>query len=103
MDLRLPKPLPDQKLRRAEALDALDSVLPFDRRDFLAEILTDDDVATLRHLAKEGIGENSLRALASDLGYLEAWSLAATGFSLPWPAPEALLIKFVAHHLWDPA
>ncbi|TGU46795.1 integrase [bacterium M00.F.Ca.ET.152.01.1.1] len=103
MDLRLPKPVPDQKLRRAEALDALDSVLPFDRRDFLAELLTDDDVATLRHLAKEGIGENSLRALASDLGYLEAWSLAATGFSLPWPAPEALLIKFVAHHLWDPA
>ncbi|RWK45144.1 MAG: integrase, partial [Mesorhizobium sp.] len=46
MDLRLPKPVPDQKLRRAEALDALDSVLPFDRRDFLAEILTDDDVAT---------------------------------------------------------
>ena len=59
--------------RRAEALDALDSVLPFDRRDFLAELLTDDDVETLRHLAKEGIGENSLRALASDLGYLEAW------------------------------
>ncbi|RRH96694.1 site-specific integrase [Mesorhizobium tamadayense] len=87
--------------RRAEALDALDSVLPFDRRDFLAGVLTDDDVATLRHLAKEGIGANSLRALASDLGYLEARSLAATGFSLPWPAPQALLIKFVAHHLWD--
>ncbi|MER8784339.1 site-specific integrase [Mesorhizobium sp. M1006] len=103
MDLRLPKPASDQKLRRAEALDALESVLPFDRRDFLADILTDDDVETLRHLAKEGIGENSLRALASDLGYLEAWSLAATGFSLPWPAPDALLIKFVAHHLWDPA
>jgi integrase len=94
---------PELVARRAEALDALDSVLPFDRRDFLAEILTDDDVETLRHLAKEGIGENSLRALASDLGYLEAWSLAATGFSLPWPAPEALLIKFVAHHLWDPS
>jgi integrase len=88
--------------RRAEALDALESVLPFDRRDFLAGLLTDDDVATLRHLAKEGIGENSLRALASDLGYLEAWSVAATGQKLPWPAPEALLIKFVAHHLWDP-
>lgn len=102
MDLRLPKPASDQKLRRAEALDALDSVLPFDRRDFLAELLTDDDVATLRHLAKEGIGDNSLRALASDLGYLEAWCLAATGFALPWPAPEALLIKFAAHHLWDP-
>ncbi|WP_214473377.1 site-specific integrase [Mesorhizobium sp. dw_380] len=88
-------------VRRAEALDALDSVLPFDRRDFLAGLLTDDDVATLRHLAKEGIGENSLRALASDLGYLEAWSFAATGQPLPWPAPEAMLIKFVAHHLWD--
>ncbi|MER8607177.1 tyrosine-type recombinase/integrase [Mesorhizobium sp. M1233] len=87
--------------RRAEALDALDSVLPFDRRDFLAGVLTDDDVATLRHLAKEGIGANSLRALASDLGYLEGWSLAATGQPLPWPAPQALLIKFVAHHLWD--
>ncbi|MEY9626307.1 integrase [Sinorhizobium fredii] len=23
--------------------------------------------------------------------------------SLPWPAPESLLLKFVAHHLWDPA
>lgn len=93
----------DVVLRRAEALDALDSVLPFDRRDRLAGLLTDDDVETLRHLAREGLGENSLRALASDLGYLEAWSLAATGQPLPWPAPEALLIKFVAHHLWDPA
>ncbi|MBB6469478.1 integrase [Aminobacter lissarensis] len=78
-------------------------MLPFDRRDFLAEILTDDDVETLRHLAKEGIGENSLRALASDLGYLEAWCQAATENPLPWPAPEPLLIKFVAHHLWDSA
>ncbi|RWL88900.1 MAG: integrase [Mesorhizobium sp.] len=103
MDARPPKPLPDEKLRRAEALDALDQVLPFDRRDILAEILSDDDVATLRHLATEGIGENSLRALASDLAYLEAWCQAATASPLPWPAPEALLIKFVAHHLWDPA
>ncbi len=103
MDTRLTKPIPEPKLSRADALDALDSVLPFDRREFLAEILTDDDVETLRHLAKEGIGENSLRALASDLGYLEAWSLAATGQPLPWPAPETLLIKFVAHHLWDPS
>lgn len=92
---------PGNGVRRAEALDALDSVLPFDRRDLLAEILTDGDVETLRHLAKDGIGANSLRPLASDLGYLEAWSLAATGQPLPWPAPEALLIKLVAHHLWD--
>ncbi|MGE0282574.1 MAG: site-specific integrase [Rhizobiaceae bacterium] len=103
MYARLPKPLPDETLRRAEALDALDQVLPFGRRDVLAELLTDDDVETLRHLAKEGMGDNSLRALTSDLAYLEAWCVAATGEPLPWPAPEALLLKFVAHHLWDPA
>jgi integrase len=93
----------DAMHRRAEALDALGSVLPFDRRDALAALLTDDDVATLRHLARQGMGANSLRALASDLAYLEAWCQAATGQPLPWPASEALLVKFVAHHLWDPA
>ncbi|NSL21685.1 site-specific integrase [Agrobacterium tumefaciens] len=87
---------------RSVELDTLAAILPMDRRDKLAELLTDDDVATLRHLAKEGMGVNTLRALTSDLAYLEAWSLAATGFPLPWPAPEALLLKFVAHHLWDP-
>ncbi|TRB00900.1 integrase [Agrobacterium tumefaciens] len=64
--------------------------------------MTDQDVETLRHLVNEGMGENTLRALTSDLAYLEAWSLAATGSPLPWPAPEALLLKFVAHHLWNP-
>lgn len=93
----------EPETRRALQLDALAGILPMERRDKLAIILTDDDVATLRHLAKEGMGENSLRALASDLAYLEAWSIAATGSPLPWPAPEALALKFVAHHLWDPA
>jgi integrase len=101
----MPKALPsptDPLLRRAEELDALDAILPFGRRDQLAVLLTDDDVATLKHLAKEGMGDNTLRALASDLGYLEAWCQLATGAPLPWPAPESLLLKFVAHHLWDP-
>lgn len=89
-------------LKRAEELDALDAILPFDRRDQLAALLTDDDFATLKHLAKEGMGANTLRALASDLAYLEAWCVLSTGTPLPWPAPEALLLKFVAHHLWDP-
>jgi integrase len=91
----------DAVLARAAQLDALDAILPFVRREKLAEILTDDDVATLKHLANQGLGANSLRALASDLAYIEAWALASTGKSLPWPAPEALLIKFIAHHLWD--
>ncbi|MGE7371443.1 site-specific integrase, partial [Neorhizobium sp. NPDC001467] len=89
--------------RRIHELDTIAAVLPLERRDELAELLTDQDVETLRHLVNEGMGENTLRALTSDLAYLQAWSLAATGKSLPWPAPEALLLKFVAHHLWDPA
>ncbi|MBX4899257.1 MULTISPECIES: site-specific integrase [Rhizobium] len=88
--------------RRAEELDTIASVLPMERRDELAELLTDQDVETLKHLVERGMGDNTLRALTSDLAYLEAWGLAATGKTLPWPAPEALLLKFVAHHLWDP-
>ncbi len=87
---------------RIETLDTIAAVLPIDRRDELAELLTDQDIETLRHLVNEGMGENTLRALTSDLAYLQAWSLAATGASLPWPAPEAMLLKFVAHHLWQP-
>jgi len=103
VDIIAPKSAPNAIARRAEALDTIAAVLPIDRRDKLAEILSDQDVETLRHLVNEGMGDNTLRALTSDLGYLEAWCLAATGSSLPWPAPEALLLKFVAHHLWDPA
>jgi len=86
---------------RVATLDTIAAVLPMDRRDELAELLTDQDIETLRHLVNEGMGANTLRALTSDLAYLQAWSLAATGRSLSWPAPEALLLKFVAHHLWD--
>jgi len=103
MNKNFPAPPRNPTTRRALELDALAAILPMDRRDRLAELLTDDDVETLKHLAKEGMGENSLRALASDLGYLEAWALGATASPLPWPAPEALALKFVAHHLWDPA
>jgi integrase len=88
--------------RRTVELDTIASVLPIDRRDELAELLTDSDIETLRHLVNEGMGANTLRAITSDLAYLEAWALAATKRSLPWPAPEALLLKFVAQHLWDP-
>ncbi len=87
--------------RRVAALDTIASVLPMGRRDALADLLTDQDVETLRHLVNQGMGQNTLRALTSDLAYLQAWSLAATGGPLPWPSPEALLLKFVAHHLWD--
>ena len=92
----------DPETRRALELDTLAAILPMDRRDRLAELLTDDDVATLTHLARAGMGANTLRALASDLAYLETWAWAVLSGPLPWPAPEALILRFVAHHLWDP-
>jgi integrase len=98
-----PLRIADPEFCRAQKLDALAAILPTDRRDQLAKVLTDDDVETLRHLTREGVGQNTLLALASDLGYLEIWAQAATGAPLPWPAPEGLALKFVAHHLWDPA
>jgi integrase len=92
--------------RKIENLDSLAAILPAlagpERTDQLVALLSEEDIATLRHLAQEGVGENSLRALTSDCSYLEAWCLAATGEPLPWPAPVPLILKFIAHHLWDP-
>ena len=93
-------PMPSNSQSRAEQLDTIAAVLPMKRRDMLAGIFTDEDIETLRHLVDAGMGENTLRALTSDLVYLEAWAMAATSSPLPFPAPEALLLKFVAHHLW---
>jgi hypothetical protein len=44
-------------LRRARELDALDVILPYDRRDQLATLLA-DDVATLKHVAGAVKDEN---------------------------------------------
>ncbi len=81
--------------------DALAAILPASARERMAQVLTADDFATLRHLAEKGTGPNTLRAIASDLNYLETWSHAALGHALPWPATDALALKFVAHHLYD--
>lgn len=89
------------ELARASQLDTIAAVLPHHQRDGLASVLTDDDVATLKHLVDKGLGANTLRAMASDLAYLDAWTRVATGAVLPWPAPQPLLLKFIAHHLWD--
>jgi hypothetical protein len=58
-------------------------VLPLGSRDRLAELLTDGEVETLRHFAREGMGVNTPRAMVSDLAYLEAWSLTASGGPCP--------------------
>ena len=66
--------------------------LPFERRHYaaaeaaferLAELLADGDVEILKHLAREGMGENALHSLASDLACLEALVLAATTMPCP--------------------
>jgi hypothetical protein len=49
----------------------------------------------------KALGQNTLRALTSNLGYLEAWALAA--ISNPPALAGALILKIIAHHLWDPA
>jgi hypothetical protein len=86
---------------RPAAIDTLAGVLPMAARDRLADSLDAAEIDTLAHLAKAGTGANSLRALASDLAYLEAWSRAATGAPLAWPASETSVLRFIAHHLWD--
>lgn len=83
------------------AIDALAGFLPLAARDRLAETLTAAEIDTLTHLARAGTGPNSLRALASDLAYLEAWARASTSAPLVWPASEATILRFIAHHLWD--
>jgi hypothetical protein len=44
-------------------------------RDRLAELLSEGEVETLHHLAREGMGANTIRAITSDLASLEVWSL----------------------------
>lgn len=75
----------DQAMRdKIETLDTLSAILPAlagsDRAEQLARLLTDEDIDTLRHLAREGMGENSLRALTSDF---PIWKAGA------WRQPEA--------------
>jgi hypothetical protein len=69
----------DPEHARFAELNALAGVLPYHRRDELSALLSDADVATLRHLVESGMGANTLRAIASDLAYLERWALGAGG------------------------
>ena len=90
--------------RRALELDTLAAIVRIDRRDRLVDLLTDDDVETLKgHLAREGMGKkHPARALLRP-GLTRG--LGAHGYgsvpALPWPAAEAPALKFMAHHLWD--
>ena len=77
------------------------TLFPVATAETLSPVLTQDDVETLRHLHAKSIPENTLRAIAADLGYLEAWHLAATTKHLTWPVSAEVILKFIAHHLFD--
>ena len=63
----------------------------------LSRVLTPDDVETLAHLLKRGIGENAVRGTRSYLAYLEAWPLACDGELLEWPPTKKAVMRFIAH------
>ncbi len=60
--------------------------------DPIARMLTETDNATLKHPLRRGAGENTLRATRSDLGYLEAWSLACDGEAFCWPPTKEIAL-----------
>ncbi len=80
--------------------DDLVAFLPVATAESLSQVLTHEDVETLRDLVRASVSDNTIRAVASDLGYLEAWARAATGAALNWPPAEADGLKFIAHHLF---
>jgi hypothetical protein len=65
--------------RRALQLDALAAILPMDRRDWLAELVTDDDFETLRPSRAKVWGETALGRSRRISPILEIWADAATG------------------------
>ncbi len=81
--------------------DDLVEFLPVDVAERAATALSESDVETLKFLYKQSIPENTLRALRSDLTYLERWHIAAMGQHLAWPASESVILKFIAHHLFN--
>ena len=87
----------------AMILDENDGVTaPADSALAQGKTLSADTRETLVHLLRKGIGENSLRALRSDMAYIEAWSIACDGDYLVWPPDREIALRFIAHHLWDP-
>ena len=84
----------------AALADELVSFLPVEAAERLSSQLTENDVATLRDIVKTATPENTVRAIASDLAYLEAWSRAVRGQPLFWPPTDEDALRFIAHHLF---
>ncbi len=90
----------DGSARYEKIAGALTELMPVEAAERLATHLTAGDIETLRDLVRAAVPDNTIRAVASDLAYLEAWARAATGDALAWPPAEADGLKFIAHHLF---
>lgn len=87
-------------MKNAALADQLVNFLPVEAAERLSSQLTENDVATLRDIVKTATPENTIRAIASDLAYLEAWSRAVRGDALSWPPANEDALRFIAHHLF---
>lgn len=58
---------------------------------------------TLRDSVARSIPANTLLAWVKDAAYLEAWCRATYGIEMPLPSPPAMVLTFLAHHLYDAA
>ncbi|MEE4209448.1 MAG: tyrosine-type recombinase/integrase [Parvularcula sp.] len=87
-------------MTNAALADELVRFLPVEAAGRLSSRLTENDVATLRDIVKAATPENTIRAIASDLAYLEAWSKAVRGEALSWPPTDEDGLRFIAHHLF---
>lgn len=86
---------------RSDLTSELVAHVSLDAAERLPGILTRDDVETLRVSAKRAASASTLRAVAFDLGHLEAWHAGATdGDELTLPTDDALALRFVSHHLF---
>ena len=92
----------DAEARRALQLDALAAILPRTGATGSAELLTDEDVETLKHLAREGMGENSLGRSRRTSPIGRPGAAAAPGPAAAVAGDRGARVEIRGDHLWDP-
>jgi hypothetical protein len=91
----------DRELERANALDALTSILPLEPREGLALLLPDGDVATLRHFAQEDLGKTPCRR-SPPISPILRLGRSLPGFGLCPGRRRCPGAEVHCYHLWDP-
>ena len=81
-------------VREAEGFAHLHGLIEATKQAFLVRDRVVGDPGTMSEDPRDFLADGVLERLARRIDPARA---------LPWPAPEALVLKFIAHHLWDPA